>query len=281
MHFGAAHPRSHAEELDTLLTGTFDLVKRQTDGFEGSVEADPRVTTPAHLDLLRRHGFTRLSLGVQDSRTRSAARETGFSRSTSPDARRPRAASGYESVNCDLIYGCLGRRSRRCGRRPTRCCRFDRIGWPCTASRACLDQPQQRKFRDDQIRRAPTSARCTRRSDGRCSTPATSSWPRPLRPADGRPGPRGGGRDDASQLSGLHGAADHDLLAWASAPSPRRQTVITRTRRSSRCTSVGSPRPSCRRSEPPTLRGRPATTGEDPLGHDDLPRPVGRCHRGG
>ena len=38
----------------------------RADGFEGSVEVDPRVTTREHLDVLRAHGLSRISLGVQD-----------------------------------------------------------------------------------------------------------------------------------------------------------------------------------------------------------------------
>ncbi|HEY6358502.1 MAG TPA: radical SAM protein, partial [Vicinamibacterales bacterium] len=158
MHFGGGTPTFLTpEELDSLLTGAFDLVKRQTDHFEGSVEADPRVTTPAHLDLLRRHGFTRLSLGVQDFEDEVqqlvnriqpfdiTARLIGHAR-----------ASGYESVNCDLIYGLPGQTvaSMRQTADAMLSLRPDRLA-VYSFARVPWIKPQQRKFRDDQI---PTGA---------------------------------------------------------------------------------------------------------------------------
>ena len=38
----------------------------RAEGFEGSVEVDPRVTTRAHLEAMRALGISRISLGVQD-----------------------------------------------------------------------------------------------------------------------------------------------------------------------------------------------------------------------
>lgn len=73
---------------------------------EIGVEIDPRVTSLAHLDVLRSLGFNRLSMGVQDfapevqeavNRVQSVA-ET---RALVDHAR----ALGFRSINIDLIYG--------------------------------------------------------------------------------------------------------------------------------------------------------------------------------
>ncbi len=67
MHLGGGTPTfSDPATLAELIDGVFQRLTRATDHFEGSVEADPRVTTPAHLEALHQRGFTRLSLGVQD-----------------------------------------------------------------------------------------------------------------------------------------------------------------------------------------------------------------------
>jgi oxygen-independent coproporphyrinogen-3 oxidase len=154
MHFGGGTPTFLTpEELDTLLTGTFQLVERETDGFEGSVEADPRVTTPAHLDLLRRHGFTRLSLGVQDFEDEvqqlvNRIQPFDITATLIGHAR----ASGYESVNCDLIYGLPGQTvaSMRQTADAMLSLRPDRLA-VYSFARVPWIKPQQRKFRDDQI----------------------------------------------------------------------------------------------------------------------------------
>jgi len=73
---------------------------------EISVEVDPRVTTEDHLTTLRRLGFNRISMGVQD-----------FDPSVQEAVKRIQSAGqvrdlveacrdlGYESVNIDLMYG--------------------------------------------------------------------------------------------------------------------------------------------------------------------------------
>jgi oxygen-independent coproporphyrinogen-3 oxidase len=106
LHLGGGTPTFLAPgELERLVEGLFSKVKI-TDSREFSVEADPRVTTRAHLETLAKLGFKRLSLGIQDfdpkvqdivNRVQTAeqvlkiieiAREVGF-----------------ESINYDLIYG--------------------------------------------------------------------------------------------------------------------------------------------------------------------------------
>ena len=84
MHFGGGTPTFLTpDELDVLLTGTFEILTRDARHFEGSVEADPRVTTVAHLDLLRRHGFTApLARRPGLRQTTSSSSSTASSRST-------------------------------------------------------------------------------------------------------------------------------------------------------------------------------------------------------
>ena len=154
MHFGGGTPTFLSpEELDVLLTGTFEILTRDPREFEGSVEADPRVTTVAHLDLLRRHGFTRLSLGVQDfeddvQQLVNRIQPLDMTARLITHARQ----SGYESVNCDLIYGLPGQTvaSMRHTAESMLSLRPDRLA-VYSFARVPWIKPQQRKFRDDQI----------------------------------------------------------------------------------------------------------------------------------
>jgi oxygen-independent coproporphyrinogen-3 oxidase len=154
MHLGGGTPTfSSPELLANLVDGIFARLTRIDAGFEGSVEADPRVTTPAHLETLRARGFTRLSLGVQDF---NAETQRLVNRIQSPDlvgglVAHARAA-GYESINFDLIYGLPGQTEDTMrqtadlvlGLHPDRMAvySFARVPWI---------KPQQRKFKDDQI----------------------------------------------------------------------------------------------------------------------------------
>ncbi|HEX7177171.1 MAG TPA: radical SAM protein, partial [Pyrinomonadaceae bacterium] len=66
LHLGGGTPTFLSPaELERLIGGILGGVRRTEDS-EFSVESDPRVTTPAHLQTLARLGFTRLSLGIQD-----------------------------------------------------------------------------------------------------------------------------------------------------------------------------------------------------------------------
>lgn len=110
MHLGGGTPTFLSPaELARLIDGVLGRLARTADGFEGSVEADPRVTTPAHLEALARRGFTRLSLGVQDfnaetQRLVNRIQSETFVAQLVAHAR----AGGYESINFDLIYGLPG-----------------------------------------------------------------------------------------------------------------------------------------------------------------------------
>lgn len=154
MHLGGGTPTFSApNELAELLDAVFARVSRDPSGFLGSVEADPRVTTRAHLDVLRERGFSRLSLGVQDFNPET---QNLVNRIQSPELVATLVAharaSGYESVNFDLIYGLPGQTlasmrelaAHVLAQMPDRLAvySFARVPWI---------KPQQRKFRDDQI----------------------------------------------------------------------------------------------------------------------------------
>jgi oxygen-independent coproporphyrinogen III oxidase len=73
---------------------------------EIGVEVDPRVTTTAHLETLRRLGFNRLSMGIQDfqrkvQETVHRVQPYEMTRDLILAARK----LGFESLNADLIYG--------------------------------------------------------------------------------------------------------------------------------------------------------------------------------
>ena len=66
LHLGGGTPTFLTpSELEKLLVGIFEHCER-TENFEYSVEVDPRVTSRAHLEVLRKYDFMRISLGIQD-----------------------------------------------------------------------------------------------------------------------------------------------------------------------------------------------------------------------
>jgi len=78
---------------------------------EVSVEVDPRVTRGEHLEVLKRRGFNRVSMGVQDFDPEvqdlvNRVQPFELTRDLVQAAR----GLGYESVNLDLIYGLPGQR---------------------------------------------------------------------------------------------------------------------------------------------------------------------------
>jgi oxygen-independent coproporphyrinogen III oxidase len=73
---------------------------------EIGIEVDPRVTTQEHLESLRRLGFNRLSMGVQDfqpevQKAIHRIQPFAMTRDLVTSAR----ALGFDSINVDLIYG--------------------------------------------------------------------------------------------------------------------------------------------------------------------------------
>ena len=73
---------------------------------EVGIEVDPRVTSRAHLETLRRLGFNRLSMGVQDfhpevQKAINRIQPFELTRDLISSARE----LGFDSINLDLIYG--------------------------------------------------------------------------------------------------------------------------------------------------------------------------------
>ena len=106
LHLGGGTPTYYApDQLDRLLSRLEDRF-RFTPNAERSVEIDPRVTRPEHLEILAGHGFQRLSVGVQDvdPQVQKAVHREQSQRDTEEQVRLARSL-GFGSVNVDLIYG--------------------------------------------------------------------------------------------------------------------------------------------------------------------------------
>lgn len=106
MHWGGGTPTYLSPGQIEQLVEMVESRVAFAPGAELSIEVDPRVTTLEHLQALRRCGFNRLSMGVQDfnSQVQEAVhRVQGFAatRSLIENARR----LGFTSINIDLMYG--------------------------------------------------------------------------------------------------------------------------------------------------------------------------------
>jgi oxygen-independent coproporphyrinogen-3 oxidase len=91
--------------LDQLLDGLLQHA-HMADAADFAVEADPRNTTREQLAVLRRHGFNRLSIGVQDFDTRvleivNRPQTAQQVRGLMDSAR----TAGFGNISIDLIYG--------------------------------------------------------------------------------------------------------------------------------------------------------------------------------
>jgi oxygen-independent coproporphyrinogen-3 oxidase len=105
-HWGGGTPTyltpPQMEDLFAYTRERFTLAPNAEIG----VEVDPRVTSLEHLETLRRIGFNRLSMGIQDFTPevqRAVHREQGFEMTRDLIAASRRL--GFESLNVDLIYG--------------------------------------------------------------------------------------------------------------------------------------------------------------------------------
>ncbi|HKM89882.1 MAG TPA: oxygen-independent coproporphyrinogen III oxidase [Candidatus Acidoferrales bacterium] len=105
-HWGGGTPTYYTPaQLEELFEFTRERFTLAADA-EIGVEVDPRVTSREHLETLRRLGFNRLSMGVQDFTPevqQAVHRVQGYemTRDLVNAARR----LGFDSVNVDLIYG--------------------------------------------------------------------------------------------------------------------------------------------------------------------------------
>jgi oxygen-independent coproporphyrinogen-3 oxidase len=105
-HWGGGTPNHLTVEqmagLHAMITEHFEILPDA----EVAVEVDPRVTSAEQIDLMRRCGFNRLSMGVQDftPEVQAAINRRQSEEQTREVYERCRAA-GFSSINIDLIYG--------------------------------------------------------------------------------------------------------------------------------------------------------------------------------
>ena len=154
IHLGGGTPTFMPPEvLAQLLKGLAERLPLRAEGYEGSVEVDPRVTTRAHLEAMRALGISRISLGVQDFdaevlRLVNRPQPFEITAALCAEAR----SCGYDSINFDLIYGLPGQSVATMTRladgvlelRPDRLAvySFARVPWI---------KPAQRKFKDEDV----------------------------------------------------------------------------------------------------------------------------------
>src|ERR1700681_558176 len=105
-HWGGGTPTYLApEQMEQLFRYTAERFTFSPDA-EIGIEIDPRVTTQAHLETLRRLGFNRLSMGIQDFHPEvqeaiHRVQPLEMTRDLISAARQ----LGFDSINVDLIYG--------------------------------------------------------------------------------------------------------------------------------------------------------------------------------
>lgn len=108
LHFGGGTPTylsdAQMDDLMTHLRRSFRLAPDEVG--EYAIEVDPRTVTPERVHMLRRQGFNRISLGVQDfdpevQRAVNRVQPELETRAVIDAAR----AAGFRSVSIDLIYG--------------------------------------------------------------------------------------------------------------------------------------------------------------------------------
>lgn len=107
LHWGGGSPNYlSADDIVRLQEYTLEVFPETLPDGDISVELDPRTTTSDQIDALRRTGFNRVSLGVQDfdPRVQEAVNRIQSFEQTSALVDECRAA-GFGGVNIDLIYG--------------------------------------------------------------------------------------------------------------------------------------------------------------------------------
>jgi oxygen-independent coproporphyrinogen-3 oxidase len=105
-HWGGGTPTyltpEQIEDLFSAVRARFTFAA----GAEIGIEVDPRVTSREHLETLRRLGFNRLSMGIQDFH---AEVQKAIHRIQSFELTRDLLIAardlGFDSINVDLIYG--------------------------------------------------------------------------------------------------------------------------------------------------------------------------------
>lgn len=106
VHIGGGTPTYLTpEQLHRMIDGVLSCAELPSDA-ELGIEADPRVTTRAQLEVLAKLGFKRLSLGIQDfdetvQHAVNRHQTVAEVRAVTEHARE----LGFTSINYDLIYG--------------------------------------------------------------------------------------------------------------------------------------------------------------------------------
>jgi oxygen-independent coproporphyrinogen-3 oxidase len=105
-HWGGGTPTYLTpEQIEDLFGFTRDHFHFAPDG-EIGIEVDPRVTSRQHLETLRKLGFNRLSMGIQDFQEdvqKAVHRIQPFEMTR--DLLFAARELGFDSINVDLIYG--------------------------------------------------------------------------------------------------------------------------------------------------------------------------------
>ena len=104
LHFGGGTPTFLSPaNLKYLIESLTNLTSAQ---FVGSIEVDPRTCTEAHLEVLRDHNFSRISLGIQDfdPKVQNAINRIQPVNLVEFLVKQIRDYK-FESINFDLIYG--------------------------------------------------------------------------------------------------------------------------------------------------------------------------------
>ena len=106
LHWGGGTPTFLARDEMARLVAAIDRHFRRSDDYECSIEVDPRRVEPGTMEFLAGLGFNRVSIGVQDF---DPAVQHAVHRIQSLEVTRAvidaARASGFRSVNLDLIYG--------------------------------------------------------------------------------------------------------------------------------------------------------------------------------
>jgi oxygen-independent coproporphyrinogen-3 oxidase len=105
-HWGGGTPTYLSpEQIEDLFVYTRERFNFAPDA-EIGIEVDPRVTSRAHMEIVRKMGFNRLSMGVQDFKEEV---QKAIHRIQPYEQTRDLIATarelGFDSINLDLIYG--------------------------------------------------------------------------------------------------------------------------------------------------------------------------------
>jgi len=106
LHWGGGTPTHlHPEQLEDLHRHLFSSFRLHPEA-EVAIEIDPRVTSASHLATLRKLGFNRLSLGVQDFTPEvQHAVERNQTYEETAELLQEARRLGFDDCNLDLIYG--------------------------------------------------------------------------------------------------------------------------------------------------------------------------------